>query len=335
MAAAVLPRAPFVPRKRYRPNQGPQSLRQWRPRRSGRRVALWLGAWPLGGECEERGLARPHSSSLVISRHLPPTPIIIMDAAADVVPVATACDAPSPPEVPLRSPLRSAIRSARRASSSASAGGGERRRVQFEDTSSSPPSSPAAASATVTGSGTDEPRQGTGETPTIEKRRLIPIPSVHEIPPRRLEIISAVMNDVYDIPTPRGFQLEAINYCAFQDDVVLAVKRKTAEGKSMVPIITGILRGGVVVVGVPLIGLGSDQVENANKEEHNVEAYHINEHKLKDAHALRQRLLNLDAEECANKAIFLFMNPQELLMKSEDDPTAVPVRSPWLEVLAT
>ena len=41
---------------------------------------------------------------------------------------------------------------------------------------------------------------------------------------------------------------------------------------------------------VPLIGLGSDQVERATIIEHNVDPYHIDEHKNKDARLLITRL---------------------------------------------
>ena len=75
--------------------------------------------------------------------------------------------------------------------------------------------------------------------------------------------------------------------------MILAVKWKTADGKSMVPIVSGILSRGANVNLFPFIGLGSDQVEYVINRYYNVEAYHVDEHKFKDAFALRNRLLSL------------------------------------------
>mmetsp|Transcript_15257 Transcript_15257/g.32288 ORF Transcript_15257/g.32288 Transcript_15257/m.32288 type:complete len:100 (+) Transcript_15257:682-981(+) len=63
---------------------------------------------------------------------------------------------------------------------------------------------------------------------------------------------------------------------------------------------------------VPLVGLGSDQVEKAWSIENNVEAYHVDEHKFGDAHALRDRLTYLTDEERDHVSIMLFMSPQSL-----------------------
>jgi len=42
-----------------------------------------------------------------------------------------------------------------------------------------------------------------------------------EIDERRMSIISAAIENVYRITTPRDFQIEAINYCATNDNVFL------------------------------------------------------------------------------------------------------------------
>ena len=60
------------------------------------------------------------------------------------------------------------------------------------------------------------------------------------------------------------------------------VIRCTADGKSLIPHIIGVLRWAVYIYLVPLIGLGSDQVEGATFIDHNLEPYHVDEHKNKD-----------------------------------------------------
>ena len=87
------------------------------------------------------------------------------------------------------------------------------------------------------------------------------------------------MDNIYKISTPRDFQIEAINHCIFENDTVFYVIRRTADGKSMVPLTVATIRHGIAVILVPLIGLGTDQVEKAIVLEHNAEAYHIDEHK--------------------------------------------------------
>ena len=77
--------------------------------------------------------------------------------------------------------------------------------------------------------------------------------------------------------------LEAVCHSAFGDGSYLHIIRRTADGKSMVPLTVGALRRRVIIVLVPLIGLGSDQVSKAISIKHNTEAYHINEHKGDDA----------------------------------------------------
>ena len=54
---------------------------------------------------------------------------------------------------------------------------------------------------------------------------------------------------------------------------------------------------------VPLIGLGSDQVENGIVVKHNDEAYHINKHKYQDAKNLCARLLDMSNNEVSHTSI--------------------------------
>ena len=136
--------------------------------------------------------------------------------------------------------------------------------------------------------------------------------SIDNIPSLHKQIIIAAMADIFGILTPRNFQIEAINHCVFDDDAVLFIVQPTANGKSLVPLTIATIRRGVTIVLVPLIGLGSDQVEKATVLDHNVEAYHIDEHKQLDARAVRDRLNHLSVSEANSTTILLFMSPQSL-----------------------
>ena len=54
--------------------------------------------------------------------------------------------------------------------------------------------------------------------------------------------------------------LEAVCHSAFGDGSYLHIICRTSDGKSIVPLTAGALRRGVIIVLVPLVGLGSDQV---------------------------------------------------------------------------
>ena len=106
---------------------------------------------------------------------------------------------------------------------------------------------------------------------------------LQDIPPQELQIIKDALRDVYGITEPRDFQLQAIHYLCFYDDPAMVLLRATADGKSLVPLTTSIIRTGVTLVLVPLHGLGSDQVDKATVLDHGVEAYYIDEHKKQHA----------------------------------------------------
>jgi hypothetical protein len=93
-----------------------------------------------------------------------------------------------------------------------------------------------------------------------------------DIPPQELQIIKDALRDVYGIAEPRDFQLQAIHYLCFYDNPAMVLLRATADGKSLVPLTTSIIRTGVTLVLVPLHGLGSDQVDKATVLDHGVEA---------------------------------------------------------------
>ena len=87
---------------------------------------------------------------------------------------------------------------------------------------------------------------------------------------------------------------------------------KTGSGKSVVPLTMATLRRGVTIVLVPLLGLGSDQVKKAAREENGIAAYHVDEHSGADGKLLREMLLNMSMEESQSTTKILFMSPQSL-----------------------
>ena len=166
------------------------------------------------------------------------------------------------------------------------------------------------------------------EESTIRKIAHCPITPIDDIPANQRSIIVRAIRDVYGIDTPRPFQVEAINYLAFGDADgranILYMVRKTADGKSLVQLASSVIMRGVTITLVPLVGLGSDQVEKATVVEKNVEGYHVDEHKYADAHLLRKRIDLLRDEELRNTAITFFISPQSLKNGS-----------PWLDVVKT
>ena len=61
-----------------------------------------------------------------------------------------------------------------------------------------------------------------------------------------------------------------------------------------------------------MIGLGSDQVERATVIEHNIEPYHVDEHKNKDAWLLITRLEQMTKDKAEHVTIVLFLGPNAM-----------------------
>ena len=120
---------------------------------------------------------------------------------------------------------------------------------------------------------------------------------LEDIPQQRRRLISDSILETFNISTPRPFQFEAINHCTFNDDTFLSICRGTADGKSLVPKTLTILRRGIALIMVPLVGLGTDQVEKAYLEDHGIESYHVDEHKRHDGVMLMRRLKSASIDE--------------------------------------
>jgi len=150
---------------------------------------------------------------------------------------------------------------------------------------------------------------GNNTTPTI--------PSTTDIPQEHIRIIRHAMEFNFGISSPHDEQLQAINRGAFYDGTVMNIIAKTAFGKSVIPSTICSLRRGIAVILVPLLGLGSDQVNKTMIIEKNIESYHIDEHRLEDATLLRERLRSLTAKERENISIQLYLSPLALAEGSE------------------
>ena len=95
---------------------------------------------------------------------------------------------------------------------------------------------------------------------------LVPL---NQMPCNHIGIITDTISEVYNIETPIYFQYVGINYLFFNGDTYLFINRGLADGKSLIPQTTSLLRRGVAAMLEPLIGLGSDRVEKGHCIRHN------------------------------------------------------------------
>jgi superfamily II DNA helicase RecQ len=115
---------------------------------------------------------------------------------------------------------------------------------------------------------------------------------------------------IWNITSPKPFQVEAITCLCFLTERRLYLVRKTGDGKSAVILASATILRGITLVLVPLLGLGCDQVAKAFRLEQRVEAYHLNEHRGPDYITLRDRLLKIRKKR--SQSIILFTSPQAL-----------------------
>ncbi len=107
-----------------------------------------------------------------------------------------------------------------------------------------------------------------------------------------------------------------IHHIAFQRNQILYLVAKTGSGKSAIPLTIGSLQTGVTLSMVPLIGLGSNQVNNSRNLTNLIEAYHLDKNRGGGSYALRRRLLSLHPREANRVSIFLHASPQSLKVGS-------------------
>ena len=143
-----------------------------------------------------------------------------------------------------------------------------------------------------------------------------PLVQYNDISDKRKSIIQQASSDVFSIESPRDFQTTAIHYLSFHNDGYLSMRHRTADGKSLVPLATAVLRRKVSMILVPLHGLGSDQVEKATLREKGVMAYYLDQHRRDNEDALVERLEGLSPEEASVSCTILFVSPLVLLPDS-------------------
>ncbi|KAL7449133.1 hypothetical protein ACHAWC_001222 [Mediolabrus comicus] len=150
-----------------------------------------------------------------------------------------------------------------------------------------------------------------------------PPPTVNDIvpfdaiPPIWIDMIKAAIHDLTGISTPHQYQIETIYHGIKEDDTTMYLVRKTSAGKSLVPQTIAFFRNAISVLLVPLHGLGCHQTDKSSFAEHNVEAYHIDEHHGDDADLLRKRLNCMSMEEAEYVTIMLYISPQKLKADSD------------------
>jgi hypothetical protein len=102
--------------------------------------------------------------------------------------------------------------------------------------------------------------------------------------------IRQVMMDDWGVQYPHEFQLRAIHHVAFHHDQIVYIIAMTGSGKLAIPLPIRSLQTGVTCLMVPLVGLGSDQVNNSKNSKILIEAYHLDKNRGCDGYALRSWL---------------------------------------------
>ena len=133
------------------------------------------------------------------------------------------------------------------------------------------------------------------------------------VPPVARSIIERCILAVFGITSPRPFQIFVIYCMVYLTKQLIYVIRKTGEGKTLVITTTAVLLRGIVIVMVPLIGLGSDQVNKAIDLGNGLEGYHTDENHGQDFTNLMTRLYSIKKRNGrAANAIILFCSPQSM-----------------------
>ena len=81
---------------------------------------------------------------------------------------------------------------------------------------------------------------------------------INAIPELHRNIIEHAMNVDWDTDFPWDFQVVSVNKGTFQDDKIVYLISRTGFGKSAAPLTIAMVRHGIIIVMVPLLGLGSD-----------------------------------------------------------------------------
>ena len=112
------------------------------------------------------------------------------------------------------------------------------------------------------------------------------------------------MREGRGISNPRDYQIDAIFQYAYRKKNIYLI-RKCGEGKSAVLQTSCLLLRGIVVCLVPLIGLGSDQVNKTKALGVGSEAYHADEFRDQDYDKLVHRLRSYSDDDKLSIVIFI------------------------------
>ena len=128
--------------------------------------------------------------------------------------------------------------------------------------------------------------------------------------------------------TNQDWQVEAINHVLYNEHPLTFINRRTEDGKSLVPLTVGAIMCKIMIIIEPLLSLGSDQVDKAIVIGHNVEAYHIDEHRGVHAHTLTKRIDAITDEEWQDTTVILILSAASLAInKISHKPL------PWIDYI--
>jgi superfamily II DNA helicase RecQ len=130
------------------------------------------------------------------------------------------------------------------------------------------------------------------------------------VPPEIHNAILLMLSAVWNIESPREYQIKAIFYMVFLRVRMLYLIRKTGEGKSLVLLGMATMLWGVTICLVPLRGLGSSEAAKSRSKKHRVEGYHVDEYRDQDFHLLSRRMRLYSRSECSS--IIVYISPQNL-----------------------
>ena len=89
-------------------------------------------------------------------------------------------------------------------------------------------------------------------------------------------------------------------------------------GKSAIPLTVAYFQRRIVLVLVPLIGLGSNQVSKSSSIHNPIYSYHLYKHKYDTMIKFKDGLLCMDGDEVHNtRIILIFSSPQSLSKQSK------------------
>ena len=83
-------------------------------------------------------------------------------------------------------------------------------------------------------------------TPLIQRR---------DVPDDIINLIQAILAEVFQVPEPRDFQYEGAHQYMFRNDTVIVVSQETASGKTLIVQLTSFGRRGLAINLEPLVGL--------------------------------------------------------------------------------